>query len=411
MRLNGKRVLWVLPAILLLAALFTSALPHKHASADQITERSLNLQSGGDGPDAGTEPDGGSQPGGLANHVFTFTIPTGGNVGSIKFQYCTTADINIGGACTMPTGLVTTGAGVTLDDAAGSVSGFTLNNTTNGAPYITRTAANVDPNTVAIIKLLGVTNPDATNCGGSANCTFFVRITTYTGTDGTTGPVDAGTVAASTATQIILTGTMPESLIFCTGGTVSVNGGGIPDCSTATAGDVTFNQLFSPTETAYATSQMAASTNALFGYAITVNGSTLTSGSNTIAGIGTTAASSASTVGSSKFGLNLVADTDVPTTGPTAVVPNSADVSPGPNGTNLMGKPTALFGTGGDAATALYAFDGSGANTVAQSDNGTGTGAPTDSQIFTTTYMVNVSGSQPAGSYTTTLTYICTPTF
>jgi hypothetical protein len=76
-----------------------------------------------------------------------------------------------------------------------------------------------------------------------------------------------------------------------------------------------------------------------------------------------------------------------------------------------MGKATTNFRTGGDASTALYAFDAGGPNTVAQSDNGTGTGAPTDSQIFTSTYMVNVSGSQPAGSYTTTLTYICTPTF
>lgn len=37
---------------------------------------------------------------------------------------------------------------------------------------------------------------------------------------------------------------------------------------------------------------------------------------------------------------------------------------------------------------------------------GTGSG-----QIFTVSYIVNVPGSQPAGNYTTTLTYICTPTF
>ena len=32
-------------------------------------------------------------------------------------------------------------------------------------------------------------------------------------------------------------------------------------------------------------------------------------------------------------------------------------------------------------------------------------------QIFTVAYMANVSGSQPAGTYATTLTYVCTATF
>lgn len=306
----------------------------------------------------------------------------------------------------MPTGIVTTAA--TLDDSGSAVGGFTLVNTTNGAPYITRAAASVTANAVATIKLLGVTNQDATNCGGSENCTFFVRISTYGSTDASGTPIDTGTVAAATSTQIVLTGKMPESLIFCTGGTVSTNVGGIPDCSTATSGDVNFNQLFSPSETAYATSQMAASTNALFGYAITVNGTTLTSGSNTIDAIGGTP--DISKVGKPQFGMNLVHDTATDTLNP-LLNPLSADVNPTPDGDKLMGLPTSNFRTGGDATAAKYAFDPAGVNTVAQSDNGTGTGAPTDSQIYTSTYIVNVSGSQVAGTYTTTLTYICTPTF
>ncbi|HET8709447.1 MAG TPA: hypothetical protein VFL85_04160 [Candidatus Saccharimonadales bacterium] len=402
-------MLIALPAALLLVALVTAALPSKQVHADQITHRSLELQSGGDGPDAGTDPDGGSQPGGKANHFFTFTLPSVGNqsVGSILFQYCTTATgtTSFTGDCTVPTGLDTTAT--TVDDT-GNVSGFTLVNTTNGKPYVTRTAASVTANTVATIKLLGVINQDATNCSGSENCTFFVRISTYLSTDTTGTPIDTGTVAAATSTQIVLTGKMPESLIFCTGGQVDVNAGGIPDCSTATSGDINFNQLFSPTETAYATSQMAASTNALFGYAITVHGTTLTSGSYTIT---PQTSPDISTVGKPQFGMNLAADTAVPTTGPNAVTPASANVNPLPNGTNFMGTPSANFGTGGDATAAKYAFDPAGVNLLAQSDNGTGTGAPTDSQIYTSTYIVNVSGSQVAGTYTTTLTYICTPTF
>ena len=51
--------------------------------------------------------------------------------------------------------------------------------------------------------------------------------------------------------------------------------------------------------------------------------------------------------------------------------------------------------------------------TVANSENGNapGVGSPTNAQIFTVSYIVNVPGNQPAGTYSTTLTYICTPTF
>lgn len=103
---------------------------------------------------------------------------------------------------------------------------------------------------------------------------------------------------------------MPESLIFCTGATVGVQGGGdvdnhsdgsLPDCSTATAGAVSFNAEFSPAATAYATSMMAASTNAGTGYSITLHGATLTSGSNTIPAMAT----GVSTLNVSQFGLNL----------------------------------------------------------------------------------------------------------
>ena len=35
----------------------------------------------------------------------------------------------------------------------------------------------------------------------------------------------------------------------------------------------------------------------------------------------------------------------------------------------------------------------------------------TDAQIYTVTYIANVPGSLPAGTYSTTLTYICTATY
>jgi hypothetical protein len=343
-----------------------------NVSAAQITLRSLTLQAG--------VSDGGSQPGGVVNHLFSFSTGSTGNVGSIQFMYCTTA----AGACTMPIGLVTTSA--TMGSQSGA-TGFTLVNTTNGAPYITRTAASISSGTAVTYQLLGVTNPT------TANQTFYVRIATFASTDTTGGATDTGNVAASTATQIVVTGTMPESLVFCTGGTVNTTGG-VPDCATANSGAIIFNQLFSPTDTATATSQMAASTNAGSGYNITVNGPTLTSGSSTVTAMGT---STTGIRGTSQFGLNLKANTTA-----TSTPAVGTEVAPSANGTNYRGQAITGYNT-------IDNFKFTTADSVANSANG-GAGG-TDAQIFTVAYVVNVPGSQPAGTYTTTLTYICTPTF
>ena len=358
-----------LVALLCLFMLISSS---QVVQAAQITTRSLVLQAGAS--------DGGSKPGGVVTHDFSLTVPTTASVGSIQFLYCTTA----AGSCTTPTGLSTTAA--TLGTQTGA-AGFTLTATTNGSPYITRSASSIAGSTALTYQLLSVTNPTATNVS------FFVRISTFLSTNTSGSPIDTGSVAASTATPIVLTGTMPESLVFCTGATVGTTGG-VPDCATATAGAVAFNQLFSPTDTATATSQMAASTNAGSGYVITVNGATLTSGSNTVTGI---SAVSTGLRGSSQFGLNLKANTI--TTSTPAV---GAEVVPAANGTNYKGQSIAGYNT-------VDNFKFVTGNIVANSANG-GAGA-TDAQIFTATYIVNVSGSQPAGTYTTTLTYICTPTF
>lgn len=354
-------------------------------------------------------------PGGKVNHEFSFTVPQGisTNIKSIVFHYCTsagtTADIDQGGACTTPAGLKTD---TTNPTTLGTQTGFSfssLDNSTNGSPYVS------DPtgfNTTAaaqteVIPLDSVTNPAGTECTGTfINCTFYVAILAYDGTGGTGTLLASGTVAASVNQQIQLTGTMPESLIFCTGGTIpSTNN--IPDCTQATSGDVSFNQLFSPTSTAYATSQMAASTNANSGYVITVNGPTLTNGSYSIAAMGTT---DYSKQGTPQFGMNLVKNTAF--CGASCDV--GADVTQ-TGGTLYNGEAAAGYATGGaNCATAGCAqFTYATGATVADSLLGNGTPATgaSDSQTFTASYIVNVSGSQAAGTYVTTLTYICTATY
>ncbi|HSX36858.1 MAG TPA: hypothetical protein VLG13_01930 [Patescibacteria group bacterium] len=375
--LKIRRLSGLISAVTLATALVLQLVPPSVASAAQITNRSLTLQAG--------TTDAGAKAGGVVNHFFQFTVPTTGNIGSVKFQYCTTAadDINTP-ACVTPTGLDTTVA-TGVDDTGSAATGFTLaGSTPNGSPYITRSAASVSSGAVLKFKLQGVKNPT------TENQTFFVRISTYASTDTTGSVTDSGTVAASTSRQINLTGTMPESLVFCTGSTIGTTSG-VPDCSTAGSGSITFNKLFSPTDTSTASSQMAASTNAGSGYAITVNGPTMTSGSNTVSALST---ADTSKHGISQFGLNLKANT---TSSSNPAV--GTEVAPASNGTNYNGQAATNYNT-------VDSFQFNTGDTVANSNS-----LGTDAQIFTASYIVNVPGSQPAGTYTTTLTYICTPTF
>ncbi len=388
MSVSGKRLPLVFPeagksisqrlkiagiCAVLMASTVMTFYPAQKAYAAQITTRTLTLQAGAS--------DGGSKPGGVVNHLYNFSVPSNTSVGSIQFTYCTTAS----GTCILPTGLVTTSA--TMGTQTGA-TGFTLNVATNGSPYVTRSAATIAGPLAVSYQLLSVTNPTTTNT------TFYVRISTYLATNATGGSIDTGTVAASTATQIVLSGTMPESLIFCTGAIISNNVAGIPDCSTATSGVISFNQLFSPADTATATSQMAASTNAISGYSITVAGPTLTSGSNTIPALATPTAGVRSI---SQFGMNLKANTTA-----TSTVAIGAEVAPTANGTTLKGQGAAGYIT-------VDSFKFVTGDSVANSAN-SGAG-PTNAQTYTASYIVNVSGGQPAGVYTTTLTYVCTATF
>lgn len=365
--------MYALVAGVLVFASSLSAYQAVNVDAAQITTRSLSLIAGDGG-------DGGSLPGGTVKHQFAFTIPSSDDVGSITFEYCTIA---VQEACFGPTGLDSSTA--TFGGETGA-TGFSIQAQTTNSVTLARASASAATGAVSY-TLDDVVNPT------TPNETFFARISTYASLDGSGTAIDTGTVAASTANPIVLSGIMPESLIFCTGETISLNAG-IPDCSTATSGLISFNQLFSPTDTATATSQMAASTNALSGYSITVNGPTLTSGSATIPAM---TAPALGTRGVSQFGMNLAVNTVL-----TSTPAVGAAITPVSDGVNLKAQPAADYAT---ADTFKFASG----EVVADSSNG-GAG-PTNSQLYTASYMANVAGNQLAGTYTTTLTYICTPTF
>jgi hypothetical protein len=89
----------------------------------------------------------------------------------------------------------------------------------------------------------------------------------------------------------------------------------------------------------------------------------------------------------------------------------SADISPSSNGGGLKGQ---AF-TGYNIADQFKYVSG---ETVANSSNNgsapptvDNSPGPTNSQVYTASYIVNVAGNQLAGTYVSTLTYICTATF
>lgn len=340
----------IFTAVLALLVLAVVLIPKARAS--QLTSRKVTL--------------GSSAISTSTTHKYDFNIISTSTLGSIKFLYCTTAS----GTCTTPAGLTTTSA--TLTAQSGN-TGFSMVNTTNGSPYITRTAA--AGSAVASSYTLGaITNPSTTNT------TFFIRVSTYASIDTTGGVTDDGVVAASTANQITVSATVDETLTFCVYTGANCGAGG----STVALGTLTTSS------TGTGISKMDAGTNASGGYNITYSGTTLTSGSNTITAMNPAATSATNT---SQFGINLKDN----------VTPNiGAEITPASNGTNLRGQSLAGYST-------IDTFKFLTGDSIANSGNASL--GPSDSQTYTISYIANISASQAAGAYSTTLTYICTATF
>lgn len=335
--------------ILVVLAISALSLGPQLASAAQLTNRSMSESN----------PAGGA----ASAHTFKFTAGSTASIGSIGFLYCTTAT----GSCTTPTSLLTTSATLTQQNGA---TGFSMVNGTNGSPYIDQSPAVViNAGTVLTYTLSNITNPTPNNTE------YYVRITTYTGSDGATGATDTGVVAVSTSTPLSFTGTTPESLIFCVGTSIT------SDCTSISGSSVDFG-VFSPLATSTGNSVMQSSTNAANGYNIVVNGTTLASGANQIPFIATTAASQ---TGQSQFGMNLRSNTAPISFGADPSGPGSGSYATGYNTVNQY-----KLQTGDTVATAA---------------------GPTDVNTFTSSYVVNINAAQAAGVYTTTLTYVCTANF
>lgn len=318
--------------------------------AAEITDRSVSLSS--------------SIPGESTNYSFNFSVPSSTAIQSFEAEVCEEAS----GSCAVPSGFDASSATlVSQPSGFGDSSGWSVD-TTNGDLLRINNSGNTDtPDTSLAVTFGDVVNPT------DANTTFYLRITTYENDD-YTGEIDTGVVATSTGVGMEVTGFVPPILTFCVGKEIS------GDCSTAT-GDSIDMGTFSPNSTASDTSQMQAATNAGDGYVITVEGTTLTSGSNDIPEL---SSPTTSQTGTSQFGINLRDN-------------GSPNVGEEPSGSG-DGDYVSPYGT-------VDEFVYNSGDTIASATG------PTDTNTYTVSYITNIAPFQAAGNYSTTLTYIATATF
>lgn len=255
-------------------------------------------------------------------------------------------------------------SGATLVSQTGE-TGFSLTSATQNELVLSRPVATVG-NQINTYQFDGVVNPSDIG-------PFFVRISAYTTTDASGAYESFSSVAGSIAVGININTEVPPILYFCSAVSIPT------DCSDATGDFIEFGDLSSKATSA-GTSQFMVGTNAPNGYSVTANGFTMTSGTDQI---NATSPLSTSATGTSQFGMNLAANLSPlvgasPVGGSGAALPNYSQAN------------RFTYGNG---------------DTVAQSTG------PTELQLYTVSYIVNVNSTQPAGVYNTTITYVCTAGF
>lgn len=305
-----------------------------------------------------------SEPGAVTDYTVSLTYTTETTVGSLLMEFCT--DPMHTEPCVMPAGLDLSGA--TLLEQTG-VDDYTMTIVAPNKLVFSRTPAVVGQ-TPSTYKIGGIKNPDMN--GHS----YAIRLSDYASTDASGPIIDLGGVVTQVAESIIIETQVPPILVFCVAAQVA------PDCSTTFGGNYTDMGTLGPLDTLAASSQMAVGTNATAGYSIVVFGTTMQAGVTTIAPLTTPTPSE---LGTSQFGINLVANTE----------------------------PLVGANPDGDSINAVVAPDYATPNQFKFVDGDEIATAPNVSLVrrFTVSYIANSPPDLRAGVYTTTLTYVCTGRF
>ena len=207
--------------------------------------------------------------------------------------------------------------------------------------------------------------------GGSVSIGY--QTSNCAGYDTTLGSIESDTNshigdASAYTNKICGTANGTQSLVF----SISDNTIGFGNLLSVATRYATGDTLGSGTDTTDAHT-LSAGTNTTGGYYITLQGTTLTSGADTITALGGTA--TASSIGSKQFGLRLVLN----------------------SGTGTTSSPY---------NTANWAFD-----TATFPDTIASGSGDNSTSIFGMRYVGNISASTPPGSYSSVLTYVMTAGF
>ncbi len=306
-----------------------------------------------------------------ATHTITWTQPAVFATGETVIVDFTNADFTLNAAGSWQTSDfaytddVRTAQAPVAVGAAPSCSAGATNYTvtvdaTNNTFTLTSCASWTSSNTAS--KTLVIYGTSGTGTGTMTNVNTDTDSSVFTVTHGS----DSGTGALVIETNAVVTvtATVNPTLTFSIGS------------SSVSLGTLTTGAIGSGSHT------LAAATNAPGGYAVTYNGATLTSGSDTIdANSGSTAAA-----GTEEFGINL-RDNATPNVG--------SDVT--------QSAGTCSYASGYGTADS-YKFVASTTTTI------TSVSVPSDC-TYTVSYVAAISSVTAAGSYSTSITYVATGTF
>lgn len=320
--------------------------------------------------------------GATSNHNIGFIFSnTATPVGSILIQFCAFgplpdtpcdySDMNMDiSNVTLSAQSGNTGFSMATDSSDNTVKTAGQTDLANGEVLLTNPSVPLPAGspTTNTYTLSNIVNPSSTG-------EYYVRVQTFSATDGSGSAIEFGGIAIQINSNISVNSIVPPFLTFCGGVTVA-----FLNCGSAQGSEIDFGDL-SSNSSSDATSQFMVATNAQNGYTVSLNGSTMTSGNNVIPNL---TYPSGSKIGNGQFGLNVVTNT-VPRVGSNPIGAGS-------------GVPTTNYG-----ASNLFTFN--------EGDNIVTAPAATDYNEFTTSYLVNVSSSQPEGVYSTTINYICLANF
>ncbi|MFA5946462.1 MAG: hypothetical protein WC813_00370 [Patescibacteria group bacterium] len=272
-------------------------------------------------------------------------------------NHTATAPLTVGAA---PSCTATDNYMVTIDDTNET---FTI---TFCSGWVANTAA-----TATTFRVFGTTATGAGTISNNVDVDSSLYTITYATGNTTSGQ---GAIVIETNADVVVTATVNSTLTFA----VSDNTIGFGPLDSADDRFATGDTNGS--STAATAHTFAVATNAVSGFAVTINGSTLTSssaGNPTITAIG--AANSASSVGTEQFGVRYTVA----------------------GGSGTVTSPYAAAG---------YAYDTASMSTYVGDQVASSTG-PSATSTYDAIYVANITGSTEAGTYTTTINYVATGTF